>query len=152
MMPRPYSSTPLALCGLILTEMGLYFALLRPALLSEDARYMGTEISEVRAAVPGLLNWLEKVFWVLGGYMLGGGLLAVCVAMTSFRSRTKGVFGTVTLAGLASIGWMAAVNFSIDSAYKWLLLAFAVLWAVALTLLWLEEPNGARLIEHMEES
>ncbi len=84
--------------------------------------------------------------------MLGGGLLTVCVAMTSFRSRTKGVFGTVTLAGLASIGWIAAVNFIIDSDYKWLLLAFAVLWAVALTLLWLEEPNGARLIEHMEES
>jgi hypothetical protein len=39
--------------------MGLYFALLRPALLSEDARYIGTAISEVRAAVPGLLNWLE---------------------------------------------------------------------------------------------
>jgi hypothetical protein len=39
--------------------MGLYFALLRPALLPEAALYIRTEISEVRAAVPGLLNWLE---------------------------------------------------------------------------------------------
>ena len=59
MIPRPYSSTLLALCGLILIGMGLYVALLRPTLLPEDARHIGTEISEARAAVPGLLNWLE---------------------------------------------------------------------------------------------
>ena len=59
MIPRPYSSTLLALCGLILIGMGLYFALLRPALLPEDARSIETEISEVGTAVPGLLNWLE---------------------------------------------------------------------------------------------
>ena len=142
MKPRPYSSTLLALCGLILIGMGLYFVFLRPPLLPKDARYIGTEISEVRAAVPGLLNWLEKVFWALGEYMLGVGLLTLYVALTSFRTRARDVSGAVALTGLSSIGWMAAVNFVINSDYKWLLLAFAVLWAVALTLFWLEDPNG----------
>ena len=62
MNPRPYSSMVLALWGLIVIGMGLYFALLRPAVLPEDARYMGTEISELRTAIPGLLDWLKKVF------------------------------------------------------------------------------------------
>ena len=144
MNPRPYSSMVLALWGLIVIGMGLYFALLRPAVLPEDARYMGTEISELRIAIPGLLNWLKKVFWVMGGYILTVGLLTFYVALTSFQSRTKGVFSIVTLAGLTSIGWMAAVNFIIDSDYKWLLLAFAAVWGAALALFWLEGRGERR--------
>ncbi len=49
------------------------------------------------------------------------------MAITSFRTRAKGVSGIVALAGLASVGWMSVVNFVIDSDFKWLLLAFAVL-------------------------
>ncbi len=75
MNPRPYSSMVLALWGLIVIGMGLYFALLRPAVRPEDARYMGTEISELRTAILGLLDWLKKVFWVMGGYILTVGLL-----------------------------------------------------------------------------
>ncbi|MDF2701580.1 MAG: hypothetical protein K0S10_524 [Rubrobacteraceae bacterium] len=145
MTPRPYSSRVLALCGLILVGMGLYFVLMRPALLPEDVHYIGTDMAKIRASVPGLLDWLEKVFWVMGGYILTVGILTLYVALTSFRSRTKGVSGTVTLAGLASIGWMAAVNFIIDSDYKWLLLAFTVLWAVALALFWLEGGGERRI-------
>jgi hypothetical protein len=63
MTPRPYSSRVLALCGIILVGMGLYFVPLRPALLPEDTCYIGTDVSEIRASVPGLLDWLEKVFW-----------------------------------------------------------------------------------------
>jgi hypothetical protein len=61
----------------------------------------------------------------------------------TFRSRAKGVSGPVTLAGLASIGWMAAVNLIIDSDHRWLLLAFAALWGAASALFWLE-GGGAR--------
>jgi len=43
--------------------MGLYFVLLRSALLLEDTRYVGTSLKEIRITVPGLLDWLEKVFW-----------------------------------------------------------------------------------------
>lgn len=42
---QPYSSRVLALCGFILIGMGLYFVLLRPALLPEDTHYMGTSLT-----------------------------------------------------------------------------------------------------------
>lgn len=138
---RPYSARVLALCGLILIGMGLYFILLRPALLPEDTRYIGTSLEEILIAVPGLLGWLEKVFWVMGGYILTTGVLTLYVAITSFRARAKGVAGIVALAGLASVGWMTVVNFAIGSGFKWLLLAFAVLWVFALVLFWLERRN-----------
>jgi hypothetical protein len=144
MNPRPYSSMVLALWGLIVIGMGLYFALLRPAVLPEDARYMGTEISELRTAIPVLLDWLKKVFWVMSGHILAVGLLTFYVALTSFRSRTKGVFSIVTLVGLTSIGWIATVNFIIDSDYRWLLLAFAAVWGAALALFWLEGRGERR--------
>jgi hypothetical protein len=138
MTPRPYSSRALTLCGLIVIGMGLSFALVRPALLPEDVHYTGTDVSGIQASVPGLLDWLERVFWAMGGYILIVGPLTPYVALTAFRSRTKGVAGAVTLMGLASIGWMAAVNFIIDSDYKRLLLAFASLWGVTLAPFWFE--------------
>ena len=106
MDPGPYSSRVLALCGLILIGMGLYFVLLRPALLPEDTRYIGTSLERIRIASPALLDRLRQVFWVMGGYILTTGLLTLYVALTSFRTRAKGVSGIVALAGLASVGWM----------------------------------------------
>ena len=138
---QPYSSRVLALCEIILIGMGLYFVLLRPTLLPEDIRYIGMSLEEIRIAVPGLLIWLEKVFWVMGGYILTSGLLTFYLAVTSFRIRAKGVSGIVALAGLASVGWMSVVNFVIDSDFKRLLLAFAVLWGFALVLFWFERRN-----------
>jgi len=72
---QPYSSRVLGLCGLIQVGMGLYFVFLRPSLLPEDTRYIGMSLEEIQVAVPGLLDWLEKVFWVMGGYILATGLL-----------------------------------------------------------------------------
>jgi len=131
---RPYSSTVLALSGAILMGLGLYFVFLRPPLLPEDLRYMGISLSQLQATLPGLLTWLHRVFWVLGGYMFAAGLLTVYAALTVFRSRAKGAAVVVAVAGLASIGWMAVVNLIIGSDFKWLLLAFAILWAIALGL------------------
>jgi hypothetical protein len=144
MTPRPYSSRVLVLSGLILIGIGLYFVLLRQALLPEDVRYIGTDVSEIQASVPGLLDWLERVPGVMSGYILTVGLLTLYVALTLFQSRAEGVCGAVTLAGLASIGWMAAVNFIIDSNYRWLLLAFAALWGAALALFWFEGGGERR--------
>ena len=138
---QPYSSRVLGLCGFIQVGMGLYFVLLRPPLLPEDTRYIGMSLEEIQVAVPGLLDWLEKVFWVMGGYILATGLLILYVALTSFRVRAKGVSGVVVFAGSTSIGWMAIVNFVIGSDYKWLLLDFAVLWSLALLLFWFEGRN-----------
>ena len=131
---RPYSASVLALGGIILMGLGLYFAFLRPALLPEDPRFMGASLSEIQAALPGLSLWLRRVFWVMGGYMFAAGLLTAYVAQTAFRARARGAAGVVALAGLASIGWMAVVNFIIASDFKWVLLAFVLIWILALAL------------------
>ncbi len=74
----------------------------------------------------------------MGGYMFTTGLLTIYVALSSFRARTRGAFGVIAIAGLTSIGWMTVVNFILDSDFKWLLLAIAVLWLGALILYGLE--------------
>jgi hypothetical protein len=131
---QPYSATVLALGGAILMILGLYFVLLRPPLLPEDPRFMGTSMAQIQMSVPGLLIWLRRVFWVMGGYMFATGLLTFYVALTSFRVRVCGAAGVVAISGLASIGLMAAVNWMIASDFRWLILSFVVPWALALVL------------------
>ena len=131
---QPYSATMLALGGAILMLLGLYFVLLRPPLLPEDPRFMGTSMAQIQLSVPGLLIWLRRVFWVMGGYMVATGLLTFYVALTSFRARVRGVAGVVAISGLTSIGLMAAVNWMIASDFRWLILSFVVPWALALAL------------------
>ena len=115
---RPYSASILALGGAVPMQLGPSFILVRPPLLPEDPRAMGTTLARVEAAVPGLAGWLRRVFWVMGGFMFTTGLLTFCVALTSFRARVRGVAGVMALAGLASIGLMAVVNFMIASDFK----------------------------------
>lgn len=134
---QPYSSKTLALCGIILMGIGLYFALFRPPLLPEDVRYMGASFAKIESDVPHLLHWLNKVFWVMGAYIFTSGLLTLYTAATSFRKRARGAAAMMALAGFTSLGWMTIVNFMLDSDFKWLLLAFALLWGLALVLFWL---------------
>jgi hypothetical protein len=131
---KPYSASLLSLAGLLLVAMGIYFVLLRPALLPEDLRYMKTTLSIINDSEQVLSGWLHKVFWVMGGYIFTTGLLTVFISFTSFRKRLPGVFTVITLAGVSSIGLMTVVNFIIGSDFKWLLLSFTILWAFALTL------------------
>jgi len=139
----PHSSTVLFFGGVILVGLGLYFMFLRPPLLPEDPRYMGTSLEEIRTRIPGLLLWLPRVFFVLGGYMTSTGLLTCYLAKTSFRTRVAGVAWIVAVTGLTSIGLMAAVNFIIASDFKWLLLLFTTPWVLSL---WLfhQENRGTR--------
>jgi hypothetical protein len=88
--------------------------------------------------LPGLSLSLHRVFWVMGGYTFAAGRLTAHVAQTAFRARARGAVGAVALTGLASIGWMAVVNFIIASDFRWLLLAFILIWILALVLCWLE--------------
>ncbi len=138
MSARPYSAIVLALCGGILIAIGLYFMLLRPPLLPEDLRLLGVTQSEINANLPGLAAWLQRVFWVLGGYIFATGALTAFVAVTGFRTRARGAAVTVAIAGVTSIGLMAAVNLAIDSDFKCPLLAAAMLWILALILYFAE--------------
>lgn len=131
---KPYSASILALGGILIAAMGIYFIFLRPALLPEDLRYMKTSLSVIHDAAPGLSAWLQKVFWVMGGYIFTTGLLIVFISFTSFRKRLPGAFSIVALAGISSIGSMTVINFLIGSDFKWVLLTFTLPWIVALIL------------------
>lgn len=136
------SSTFLVSQGVILMGLGLYFVFVRPPLLPEDPRYMGTTLAEIQATMPGLLIWLRRVFWVMGGFMFTAGLLTTYIAVTTFQQPARGARSVVALASLTSIGWMAAVNFMINSDFKWLLLAFNLPWIAALVVSWRESRQS----------
>lgn len=124
----------LTLSGLALVGIGGYFVLARPALLPEDARFMGTTQAALLKAAPDLSRWLKRVFWVMGGYIVSTGVLVAYLANTSLRSGEGGALVVLALVWATSIGWMALVNVVIDSDFKRPLLALAGLWVLALLL------------------
>lgn len=56
------------------------------------------------------------------------------IATTGVRSGSAGAIVVLAGAGIASLGWMTAVNFMIRSDFKWALLGLAGLWASGLIL------------------
>ena len=135
----PLSSLVLAVAGIALVGTGLYFMLLRPPLLPEDLRYMGQAAAQFDTVRPRLEAWLTQVFRVMGGHVLATGVLTITLAATSFRAQQWGAALGVAIGGAASIGLMAAVNFAINSDFKWVLLAMALLWSCSLGLFWFEK-------------
>jgi len=121
---RYVSSIFLAFNGLMVMGLGLYFIFIRPPLLPEDPSFMGTTLTNIQTAMPGLLIWLRRVFSVMGGFMFATGFLTLHVARTTFRIHSTGTRLVIAMAALSSIGWMAAVNFMINSDFKWLILLF----------------------------
>lgn len=128
----PLSAKVFLVCGLWLVALGLYFALLRPALLLEDPRYIGSSLEAIRAAVPGLERWLGLVFKVMGGFMVATGALTVFAACRWLAKRERGTFAALAVAGAASVGLMSATNFLLHSDFRWLLLLPALLWLLGL--------------------
>ncbi|MBI2749709.1 MAG: hypothetical protein HYX43_10330 [Burkholderiales bacterium] len=125
---RSVSVLIFVICGVWLIGLGLYFALLRPALLPEDPRYIGSSLAQIQAVLPGLERWLSHVFVVMGGFMVAAGVLTTFVAVTAVSAQRKGTGVVLLLTGLASVGTMSWTNFAIDSNFKWVLLVPAVLW------------------------
>jgi hypothetical protein len=126
------SSTLLAAAGAIIAGIGLYFIVLRPALLPEDVHYMRLSAAEIEAVGPRLAVWLTHVFRVLGGYALATGVLLIALAATAFRARHPVAAAGALIGGASSIGLMSVVNFMIDSDFKWSLLACALVWALSM--------------------
>ena len=138
----PISARVLTGVGVALAAMGIYFVLLRPPLLPEDVRYLSLTSEQLGPVQPHLEAWLRQVFRVLGGYILATGVLTITLAATSFRAHHWGAAMGAAIGGAASIGLMAAVNFSIDSDFKWILLAIAAAWASSLVIFWFETKAG----------
>jgi uncharacterized membrane protein HdeD (DUF308 family) len=133
--PRPNHAASFwifMVCGVWLVGLGVYFVLLRPALLPEDPRFMGSTLPQIRAALPGLELWLGHVFTVMGGFMAASGLLTMYVAGIAVQSRRQGTGVILLLTGLATVVNMSWTNFAIDSNFRWVLLAPALLWLIGL--------------------
>ena len=136
----PPSSIVLVMAGVTLIGTGICFLSLRPPLLPEDIRYMALPPAQFDVLRSRLELWLTHVFRVMGGYVLAAGVLTVTLAVTSFRQHSTPTAIGALIGGAASIGWMAVVNFLIDSNFKWVPLAMALLSAASLVLFWVEKP------------
>jgi hypothetical protein len=122
----------LAFVGFIVMGIGLYFALARPAFLPEDVAFIGAA-QPLDIQYPRLGLWLHRVFLVLGGFIFSTGLLVV--AQTFIMTQRRFLRNTLLFgAFLASIGLMTVVNFSIDSSFRWALLALALVWLLGILL------------------
>ena len=122
----------LAACGVWLVGLGLYFIVLRPPLLPEDPRFMGTTLEQIRISVPGLEAWLRKVFTVMGGFMAGAGVLTMFVATVAMPRRLKGAPWAMGISGALTVVLMSATNFALHSDFRWLLLLPALVWLAGL--------------------
>jgi hypothetical protein len=142
MKARVVGAALVFMCGLILMGIGLYFIFFRPALLPEDVRFIRTTADELHATVPGFFPWLQKVFWVLGGYIFTTGLLTCYVARTLLGRQILSAIVILEVAGITSIGWMVIVNVILNSDFKWLLLVLALLWGAGLVLMHLERRSS----------
>jgi hypothetical protein len=121
----------LAACGLVVVGIGVFFVAFRPPLLPEDRRYMAAPQEQLDATLPGLDRWLEKVFWVMGGYMVATGILTIHLALSGVRDGSPTAWVAAAAAGAASVGVMAVVNLMLRSHFRWPLLGLALLWTVA---------------------
>jgi hypothetical protein len=124
----------IAACGAWHVALGLYFVFIRPALLPEDARYIGADLATLQTTAPRVAAWLDKVFMVMGGFMAGAGVLIVHVARNVMPLRQAGTAVALGVTGALTLGLMSAVNFALHSDFRWLLLGPPVLWALAIVL------------------
>jgi hypothetical protein len=128
----PPSSKVFIVCGLWLVALGAYFLFLRPALLPEDTRYIGSAIETISTAAPGLERWLGHVFKVMGGFMVATGAMTVLVACRLLARREHGCLFALSVAGAAGVALMSATNFLLCSDFRWPLLLPALLWFAGL--------------------
>ena len=120
------------LCGLWLVALGTYFLLLRPALLPEDPRYIGSSLESIRLALPGLERWLRHVFNVMGGFMIATGVMTTLAACYLPARRELTTFSALLLTGAVSVGLMSVTNFLLNSNFQWLLLLPVFVWIAGL--------------------
>ncbi|MCL4695931.1 MAG: hypothetical protein KJ023_02565 [Burkholderiaceae bacterium] len=118
----------LTACGVWLVGLGIYFIALRPPLLPEDPRFMGSTLEQLRQAAPGLESWLRIVFTVMGGYMVGSGVLTLFAARVAMPRQLAGTAWALAFTGLATVGLMSAMNFALRSDFRWVLVVPVAIW------------------------
>jgi hypothetical protein len=91
---------------------------------------MGTTLTQLEEAAPGLEAWLRVVFTVTGGYMLGPGVLTLGLVRVAMPRRLPGTAWALCVAGLSTVVLMSAMNFGLQSDFRWVLVAPAAIWIV----------------------
>jgi hypothetical protein len=129
---RRFSKWIFVACGIWLIGLGGYFMLVRPPLLPEDLRYLGSSAIQVEVLLPHLASWLRNVFTVMGGFIAGCGVLIVFVSVRAVPQCLQGTGIALGCAGLLTVATMSWTNFVLDSDFKWLLLAPVVAWLLGL--------------------
>ena len=119
-------------CGIWLIGLGGYFMFIRPPLLPEDLRYLGSSATQVEALLPNMASWLRHVFTVMGGFIAGCGVLVVFVSLRVVPQCAQGTGFVLGATGLLTVAIMSWINFALDSDFKWLLLVPALAWLVGL--------------------
>ena len=139
------------LCGIWLVALGAYFLFLRPALLPEDPRYIGSSLEAIRLVVPGLERWLRHVFNVMGGFMIATGVMTTLAACHLLARRELTTFTALLLAGAVSMGLMSATNFFLNSNFRWLLVLPVLFWLAGLLCYLRERAISARQIDRVDQ-
>ncbi len=99
-----FASIFLALSGMIIVGIRLYFIVLGPAFAARGCalyRPVGCPARNYRAARG---RWLAQVFRVLGGYAFAIGVLLVTLAATAFRARNPAAVTGAVAGGASSNG------------------------------------------------
>lgn len=115
-------------CGVWLIGLGLYFIVLRPALIAEDTRFIGSSLGQVRASLPGLESWLHRVFTVMGGFIAGTGVLTVSLGRVAMPAGLKSTSWVIALTGALTAALMSVTHFALNSDFRWLLLVPVLVW------------------------
>lgn len=121
-------------CGVWLIGLGIYFIFLRPSLLPEDTRFIGSSLAQVRASLPGLESWLHRVFTVMGGFIAGTGVLTVFLGWVAMPAGLKSTSWVIALTGALTVALMSVTNFALNSDFRWLLLVPVLVWLAGLVL------------------
>lgn len=119
---------------------GLYFMVLRPPFLPEDARFTELAGSEVS---PRLLRWLSIVFRTWGGFLAGFGSCLLGQAGYFHSSREAWLRVCTAIGVLFAFGSFLASNIQLHSDFLWFIAMLFVV-AVASAVLLLRGSGGQK--------
>ena len=132
----------LAVLGVLTLGTGLYFVLVRPAMLPEDFRFAGITAEQLS---PKMSEWLGVVFRTWGGFMAGFGVVLIGVGVYLLTAR-KALLCWATAAGLVvAFGRFLVSNLALHSDYLVFITIFfglAVITAAGLAL-WSRRDSAA---------
>jgi len=127
--------------GLLTVGTGVYFMMLRPALLPEDLRFSALDRTQIPVALP----WLQIVFRTWGGFIVGLGICLLGQGASCISGRSGLATMGTSLGLLFAFGSFLVSNLQIRSEFLWfvvLLFFGAVAIATLLVLSWRRRTVG----------